>query len=110
MEQDEVGRSGGKSSMLDRPREDNPSGGSRPSSSSASESRPPKQARSVIQDPSGDPGDIAEELKGAGGPHLDGLTADAMQLVRDKPLGAAITAFGVGLVLGLVLGILVGRD
>jgi hypothetical protein len=109
MEQNEVSRSGGKSSTLESPQEDNPIGGSRTSSSSASENRSPKKASGLILDPSGDPADRAAELE-RGRSHLDGLTADAMQLVTDKPLGAAVTAFGLGLVLGLVLGILIGRD
>ena len=109
MEQNEV-RPGGLPRTLGGSQEDNTSGGSGANSFRTSENKPPKQASRAILDPSGDPADRAREANRAARPRLDGLTVDTMQLIRDKPLGAAVTAFGVGLVLGLALGVLIARD
>jgi hypothetical protein len=116
MEQKEVKRPGNGPTMPESFTGDKPGRGSSASASNSGEAPAAKPTSGTVLDPSGDPAPRtstvgrARELGRNAAGRLEDLTTDTADLIREKPVGATLSALGVGFVLGLALGILIGRD
>ena len=75
-----------------------------------------KSENRVVLDAAGEPaerssgGSTIGQLRRDAAERLGDLTEDTERLITQNPWGAALSAFGIGLTFGLVVGVLVGRD